>query len=147
MKNQEIMTPDVITITPDASVQHAAQMMASLDIGLLPVMIDDDVVGVITDRDIAVRGAARGFDPKRTEVRDIMTEAAICCTETEDITAGAKLMMRHQIRRLPILDGQRRLVGIVSLGDLVKALDDKCLAGEVLLRISESTVPITLPRS
>ena len=146
MKLNEIMTPDVVTIDPDASLQQAAQMMASLDIGLLPVMANDDLVGVITDRDITVRAAARGLDPKRTQVRYVMTEAAICSSDTQEIAQGAKQMMNHQIRRLPILDGDQRLVGIVSLSDLVRALDDKCLAGEVLLRISETIVPASLSR-
>jgi CBS domain-containing protein len=121
-------------------------MMMSLDAGLLPVVVDDDLVGVITDRDITVRATARGLDPKRTSVRSIMTETAICGSDTQEIAQGAKQMMKHQIRRLPILDIHQRLVGIVSLGDLVKALDDKCLAGEVLLRISETTVPAAVPR-
>jgi CBS domain-containing protein len=146
MKLKEIMTPEVVTIDPDASLQQAAQMMASFDVGLLPVMIEDDLLGVITDRDITVRAAARGLDPKRTQVRYVMTEAAICASDSQEITQGAKQMMNHQIRRLPILDQHQRLVGIVSLGDLVKALADKCLAGEVLLRISETTVPEALPR-
>ena len=146
MKLNEIMTPDVVTIDPDASLQQAAQMMASLDIGLLPVMANDDLLGVITDRDITARAAARGLDPKRTQVRHIMTEAAICCSDTEEIAQGAKQMMNHQIRRLPILDGNHRLVGIVSLGDLVKGLADKGQAGEVLLRVSETTVPTAMPR-
>ena len=146
MNLKEIMTPDVVTIDPDASLQQAAQMMASLDIGLLPVMVNDDLVGVITDRDITIRAAARGLDPKRTQVRYVMTEAAICGSDTQDIAQGAKQMMNYQIRRLPILDEHHSLVGIVSLSDLVKGLDDKCLAGEVLLRISEAMVPTVLPR-
>ena len=146
MKLNEIMTPEVVTIDPDASLQQAAQMMASLDIGMLPVMIEDDLLGVITDRDITVRAAARGLDPKRTQVRYVMTEAAICGSDTQEVTQGAKQMMNHRIRRLPILDQHQRLVGIVSLGDLVKALADKCLAGEVLLRISETAVPVALSR-
>ncbi len=146
MNLREIMTPDVVTIAPDASLQQAAQMMASLDIGLVPVMANDDLLGVITDRDIVVRAAARGLDPKRTQVRYVMTEAPICGSDMQEIAQGAKQMMNHQIRRLPILDSQQRLVGIVSLGDLVKALADKCLAGEVLLRISEAFTPASLPR-
>ncbi len=146
MKLNEIMTPEVVTIGPDASLQQAAQTMMSLDVGMLPVVVDDDLVGVITDRDITVRASARGLDPKRTPVRLVMTEAAICGSDTQEITQGAKQMMNHQIRRLPILDRYQRLVGIVSLGDLVKALDDKCLVGEVLLRISETTMPAALPR-
>jgi CBS domain-containing protein len=146
MKLNEIMTPEVVTIDPDASLQQAAQIMASLDIGMLPVMADDDLLGIITDRDITVRAAARGLDPKRTQVRSVMTEAAICGSDTQDVAQGAKQMMNHRIRRLPVLDSHQRLVGIVSLGDVVKGLADKCLAGEVLLRISESVVPMALPR-
>ena len=146
MKLNEIMTPEIVTIGSDATLQQAAQMMMSLDVGLLPVVVDDDLVGVITDRDITVRATARGLDPKRTSIRSIMTEAAICGSDTQEIAQGAKQMMNHQIRRLPILDIHQRLVGIVSLGDLVKALDDKCLTGEVLLRISETTMPAALPR-
>ena len=146
MNLKEIMTPEVVTIDPDASIQQAAQMMASLDIGLLPVMANDDLLGVITDRDITIRAAARGLDPKRTQVRHIMTETAICGSSGQEIAQGAKQMMNHQIRRLPILDDNQRLVGIVSLGDLVKGLADKCLAGEVLVRLSETNVPVSLPR-
>jgi CBS domain-containing protein len=146
MKLSEIMTPEVVTIDPDASLQQAAQIMASLDIGMLPVMADDDLLGVITDRDITVRAAARGLDPKRTQIRSVMTEAATCATDTQDVTQGAKQMMNHRIRRLPIMDHHQQLVGIVSLGDVVKALADKCLAGEVLLRISEASVPAARPR-
>ncbi len=147
MKLNEIMTPEVVTIAPDASLQQAGQIMASLEIGLLPVMADDDLLGVITDRDIAVRAAARGLDPKRTQVRSVMTENAICGSDTQDVAQGAKQMMAHQIRRLPILDQHQRLVGIVSLGDVVKGLADKCLAGEVLLRVSESTMPMAAPHN
>ena len=147
MKLKEIMTPEVETVDADASLQQAAQTMAALDIGLLPVMEGEELVGVITDRDIAVRGAARGLDPKHTVVRSAMTKAAICGLESHEITQGAKQMMNLQIRRLPIRDDHQRLVGIVALGDLVKALDDKCLAGEVLLRISETDVPAALSRS
>lgn len=146
MKISEIMTPDVVTIDPDASLQQAARIMASLDIGMLPVTIEDDLLGVITDRDITVRSAARGLDPKRTQVRYVMTEVTICGSDTQEIAQCAKQMMNHRIRRLLILDARQRLVGIVSLGDLVKALDDKCLAGEMLLRISEAAVPAALPR-
>ncbi|CAG0937531.1 Hypoxic response protein 1 [Thermoflexales bacterium] len=146
MKLSEIMTPEVVTIEPEATLQQAAQMMAALDIGMLPVMVDDDLLGVITDRDIAVRSAARGLDPKRTQVRSVMTEAAICGSEMQEIAQGARQMMTHRIRRLPVLDLHQRLVGIVSLGDVAKALDDKCLAGEALSAISESAVPVPSAR-
>ena len=146
MKLSEIMTPEVVTIDPDASLQEAAQIMASLEIGMLPVMIGDELLGVITDRDITVRSTARGLNPKRIQVRYIMTEAPICGLDTQEIAQGASQMMNHRIRRLPILDQHQRLAGIVSLSDLAKGLADKCLAGEVLLRISETVMPEVLPQ-
>ncbi len=146
MKLKDIMTSDVVTIESDASLQQAAQIMASLDIGVLPVFEGEQLIGVITDRDITVRAAARGLDPKRAAVRMAMTETAVSCEETDDITQGAKQMMNQQIRRLPILDNTGNLVGIVSLSDLSKALLDKCVAGEVLLRISETSMPVALAR-
>ncbi len=147
MKLGEIMTSEVETITPEASLQQAAQMMASLEIGSLPVMIDDGLVGVITDRDMTVRAAARGLDPKKTAVRDVMTEAVVCGVESQDVQEGARLMMNNRIRRLPILDRNKKLVGIVSLGDLSKTVDDKRLVGQALERISETGVPEAIARA
>ena len=125
MKLSEIMTPEVVTIDPNATKTGGSNNGVARYKGLLPVIVDDDLLGVITDRDITVRAAARGLDPKRTQVRAVMTEAAICGTDTQDVAQGAKQMMADRIRRLPVLDGHQRLVGIVSLGDVVKALADK----------------------
>lgn len=141
MKLNEVMTPEVETISPDATLQQAARKMASLDVGFLPIVQDDEVLGVITDRDIAVRAAARGLDPKHTEVRSAMTETLICAYTMQDVEVGARLMMENQIRRLPILDDEKRLVGIISLGDLSKAVTDVGLVAHTLERISEASVP------
>ncbi len=137
MKLEEIMTLEVGTVEPDASLQQAAQMMASLDVGMLPVMLDEGLVGVITDRDIAVRATARGLDPKHTIVRQVMTKAVVCGYDTQDLQDGAKLMMDYHVRRLPILNEKKQLIGVVSLADLSKASDDQHLAGEVLEHVSE----------
>lgn len=140
MKLGDIMTRDVKTVRPDAALQQAAQIMAALDVGLVPVTEGGELLGAITDRDIAVRAVARGSDPKITPVRSVMTEMVICGSPEQDVDEAGNLMKEHQIRRLPILDGNHQLIGIVSLGDLSKAVEDKCKAGEVLERVSETAV-------
>ncbi len=146
MKLKDVMTPKVETISADTTLQQAARAMVTFDVGFLPIVQDKEVVGVITDRDIAVRSAARGLDPKHTEVRAAMTEAPICAFETQDVEEGAHLMMTNQIRRLPILDQEKHLVGIVSLGDLSRAVPDVDLVAQTLERISEESVPETRAR-
>lgn len=144
MKLKEVMTHYVETIRPDAPLQQAAQAMASLDVGMLPVMEGDTLLGTLTDRDITVRATARGLDPKTTPVRNAMTEFVIFGSDSQDIKEAARLMMDNQVRRLLVLDREKELVGIVSLGDLAKALDDKSLSGQMLEQISEATLPRTL---
>ena len=144
MELNKIMTHYVETIRSDASLQQAAQQMASLEVGMLPVMDEYQVVGTITDRDITVRATTRGLDPKKTPVRSAMSEFVIFGFEAQDVRDAARIMMDNQIRRLPILNQDKKLAGIVSLGDLSKALDDKRLAGQVLASISETTEPQVL---
>ena len=116
-KVSEVMTSDVKVVRPDESVQKAAAIMSEEDIGALPVCDGTRLKGMITDRDIAVRAVAsgRGVD---TPVREVMTEAVIWCTEDADIQDLLKRMGAEQIRRIPVLDANRNLVGIVALGDL-----------------------------
>jgi CBS domain-containing protein len=141
MKLKEIMSPDVEAVAPDVSLQQAARTMASLDVGFLPIVQGDELLGVITDRDMAVRAAARGLDPKHTEVRSIMTEAPICALDVQEVEEGARLMMDHRIRRLPIVDRNKKLVGIISLGDLSKTVTDVSLVARTLEQISEVGIP------
>jgi CBS domain-containing protein len=119
MKVAELMTADVEIIRPDDSLQTAARMMADLDAGILPVGENDRLVGMITDRDITVRAVAAGRNPEKTTVRDAMSDAVRYCFEDEDSEEVARKMGAWQIRRLPVLSREKRLVGIVSLGDLV----------------------------
>ncbi len=147
MQLNEIMTHYVETIRPDASLQQAAQKMASLEVGMLPVTSDDKLIGTLTDRDITVRATARGLDPRKTPVRSAMTGIVIFGSVAQDVNDAARLMMDHQIRRLPILDQDQKLVGVVSLGDLSKAVEDKRLTGQMLERISETTAPQALAHS
>ncbi len=144
MQLSDIMTRDVKTLRPDATLQAAAQMMAALDVGVLPVADDGDLLGMITDRDITVRASARGLDPKTTPVRRAMTELVVCGFETQELREAARLMMNNQVRRLPVLNQAEELVGVVSLGDLsTRDLDNEGLAGQVLERISETAVPMS----
>jgi CBS domain-containing protein len=118
MKIKELMTSDVELVAPNDSLHTAAKMMADLDTGALPVGENDRLVGMITDRDITVRAVAEGRDPDRTVVRDAMSSGIRFCFEDEDSEEVARKMGQWQVRRLPVLNRDKRLVGIVSLGDL-----------------------------
>jgi CBS domain-containing protein len=119
MKVSEVMTRDVRTVRPDQPVQEAASFMLSADAGSIPVTDGDRLIGMITDRDIAVRGIAKGYGPD-TPVRELMTNDIIAAREDDDIDDVASRMSEAQVRRLPVIDEQERLCGIVSLGDLTQ---------------------------
>jgi CBS domain-containing protein len=118
MKISKIMNRDAKLISPDDTLQDAAKLMKDCDCGVLPVAEGDRLVGMITDRDITVRAVAEGRDPDKTMVRDAMSDAVRYCFENEDAEEVARKMGSWQIRRLPVLNRDKRLVGIVSLGDL-----------------------------
>jgi CBS domain-containing protein len=141
MQLKELMTRGVEVIHPDATLQEAAQQMRGLDVGPLPVCDGEHLVGMLTDRDITVRATAEGRDPKTTKVRDVMTCEVIYAFEDQGITEAARLMEEHQIRRLLVLNRDKRLVGIVSLADLAVHTDNERLAGEVVERVSEPAEP------
>jgi CBS domain-containing protein len=123
---------------PTASLQEAARKMRDLDVGPLPVCGDNDrLVGMLTDRDITVRAVAEGQDPKTARVQDIMTPDITYCFEDQDITEAARLMEEKQIRRLVVLNRDKRLVGIVSLGDLAVKTGDKKVSSEALEQVSQ----------
>ena len=114
---RDVMTSDVKTVSPDQIAQEAAGFMLSADTGSIPVCRDDKVIGMITDRDIAVRGTAQGKGPD-CRVSDLMSSDVVCARDTDDVIAIAQRMSDSQVRRLPVLDADDRLVGMVSLGDL-----------------------------
>ena len=118
MKIGELMTPDVEIVAPDDTLHTAARMMADLDTGALPVGENDRLVGMITDRDITIRAVAEGRDPNTTKVREAMSEHIRFCFEDEDTREVGRKMSEWAVRRLPVLDRDKRLIGIVSLGDL-----------------------------
>ena len=119
MKVSEVMTRDVQTVRPDQPVSEAASFMLSADAGSIPVTEGERLIGMITDRDIAVRGIAKGYGPD-TPVRELMTNDVIAAREDDDIDDIASRMSEAQVRRLPVIDAQERLCGIVSLGDLTQ---------------------------
>ena len=117
MKVADVMTTNVRLVTPNQTLREAAKMMLEADIGAVPVTENDRLVGMITDRDIAVRGVANGKGPS-AKVKAIMTEQVKYCFEDEDLDQISKNMASIQMRRLPVMNREKRLVGIVSLGDL-----------------------------
>jgi CBS domain-containing protein len=134
MKVSEVMTRDVVVATPKQSICDAAKLMAECDTGALPVGEDDRLVGVITDRDIAVRAVAKSLSPD-TPVRDVMSKEVLYCFEDEEVEHVARNMADQQIRRLPVLNREKRLIGIVSIGDLALHAKPKT-AGEAIAGIS-----------
>jgi len=142
MRLKDIMTPNPECIRPDASIQEAACKMRDLDVGPLPVCgYDDRLAGMITDRDIAVRAVAEGKDPRTTTVQDAMTEDIVFGFEDQELEDAARVMEMRQIRRLVVLNRDKHLVGIVSLGDLAVETGTRPTAGEVLREVSEPSVP------
>ena len=124
MKVSEVMTSNVQTVQPDQTAQQAATCMLSADAGSIPVTEGDRLVGIITDRDIAVRGIAKGHGPD-TPVRELMSNDIICAREDDDVDDVATKMSEAQVRRLPVIDQDNRLCGIVSLGDLARETSDE----------------------
>ena len=120
MQIKEIMTSDPELIDPDASIRKAAKRMRDEDIGALPVGENDRLIGMVTDRDIAVRGVAEDRAPETTTVRDVMSEKVYYCFEDDDVEDAARCMAENQVRRLPILNRDKRLTGIVSLADIAQ---------------------------
>jgi len=142
MKLKDIMTPNVEYVRPGDSLQEAARKMKSLDVGPMPVCGDNDkVVGMLTDRDVTIRATAEGKDPKTTKVQDVMSEDVVWCFEDQDSTEAATLMRDKQIRRLLVMNRDKRMVGIVSLGDLATETGDQQQSGAVLQGVSESSQP------
>jgi len=138
---KEIMTPNPQCVGPEDSLQDAARKMRDLDVGPMLVCDHDRLAGVLTDRDIVVAAVAEGKDPRTTHVREAMSAGVICGFEDQDVEEAARTMREKQIRRLPILNHEKRLVGIVSLGDLATEMGDRRESGETLREISEPSAP------
>jgi len=141
MQVKEVMTRGVECARPADTLEAAAARMKSLDVGVLPVCGEQDrLVGMLTDRDVTVRATAEGEDPKKVCVKDVMTPEVSYCFEDDDVGEAARKMKDKQIRRLVVLNRDKRLTGIVSLGDLAVE-GDRNQAAEALSGVSEPATP------
>ena len=141
MQVKEIMTFNVETINSDDNLVEAAQKMRSLKVGALPVLENDKLIGMITDRDITMRAIAERKDPSSTSVKEIMTSNICCCFEDDDIHEAARMMEEKSIHRLLVVNRGNDPVGFVSLSDFAVKSHDEHLTYEVLERISEPACP------
>jgi CBS domain-containing protein len=135
MKIRDVMTSEVRTVAPTATIREAAQLMAETDVGMLPVADNERLVGILTDRDIAVRAVAAGRDGD-TPVRETMSPEIKYCFEDDDVSEVCENLADQQLRRLPVVDREKNLVGIVSLSDLARQADSEA-AGEALEGITQ----------
>lgn len=138
MKINEVMTRDVISLSGTSDLKHAAELMKEFNVGSLPVVEEGKVIGIVTDRDIAIRAFG---EKKDVVVRDIMTSNPVTVDESIDIKKASDIMSQRQIRRLPVVSKDKTLVGMVSLGDLALEPLSKEEAKEALSCISEPTSP------
>jgi len=138
MKVREIMSVQVEKVDFNATVSEATDKMRSFDIGVLPVEKGDRIVGIITDRDIAIRAVARHLNPETTAVNRVMTSDVKCCFEDDDIEEAAKIMEDRQIRRLLVPNSDNQPAGILSLSDLAVKAGNEHLACKVLEKVCEA---------
>ena len=125
MKISDVMTPDVELVNADDTLRTAAELMADIDSSALPVGENNLLIGAITDHDITIRAVAEGRDPEKTTVREAMSPDVLYCFEDEDVAEVSQKMGGWWVRRLPVVDQDKRLVGIVSIGDLVVAAESE----------------------
>lgn len=135
MQVSQVMTNTVTWVTPDAPLPEIARKMRDEDFGAMPVAEQDRLVGMITDRDIVVRGVAQDVDVRQATARQVMSPRILYCFEDESVESALQSMGANQIRRLPVINRDKRLVGVVSLGDLSRAAQNP--AGDALKEISE----------
>lgn len=140
-KVADIMTRDVETVGPTATVQEVAERMKAANIGSVPVVQDSRLVGTITDRDITVRVTAEGRDPRTTAVRDVMSQPVVTARPQQEVLEAEQLMHDHQVRRLPVVEQDGRLVGYVTTATIAKRDGDEKVVGKVLKGISQPQKP------
>lgn len=132
---KDVMTPHATLVTPSTSLKDAASKMAEDRIGFLPIGENDRLQGTVTDRDIVIRAVCQGKDPNTTRISEVLTDELIYCTENEDVDQVVRKMSEKQVRRLPVINDDKRLVGVVSIGDLAQHLSDGT-AGKVLAQVT-----------
>jgi len=138
MQIRDLMTKDIELVSPDTTLQEAARKMRDADTGFLPVGQDDRLVGTVTDRDITVRCVAEGADPATASIRDAMTDELVFIFEDQDSAEAAQLMSERKIRRLPVINRDKRLVGVVTMGDLAGKSGDDDVVGQTASDIAKA---------
>lgn len=135
----QIMNRNVRVISPDTSVRQAAQEMKSLDVGALPVCDGERLIGMLTDRDIAVRSVADNKEPQNTKVSDIMSPEVVWCFDDASTEEVAAKMADHQVRRIPVVNRQKKLVGVVAMADLATSQQDPDTKADTIEGVSEDS--------
>ena len=135
MKVRDAMHKGAEWVAPQVPVAEVAKRMRDLDIGAIPVGENDRLIGMVTDRDIACRGVANGGDCTKLTARDVMSRGILYCNETEDLEDALRIMEQKQVRRLPVINDKKRMVGMLSLGDIAHAASHE-LSGEVTAAVS-----------
>lgn len=142
MRCADVMTQEVFCCLPTDSLEEVASIMQSEDVGPVPIVKDLEgrrLIGIVTDRDIVLRAVASGLDPRKTAASEVMTRELVTCSGDDDVDSALELMARHQVRRLPVVDGGQQLVGIISQADIATRLDEDEKVGEVVEEISRPT--------
>lgn len=135
MKVKNAMHKGAEWVTPDTPITQVAKKMYDLDVGSIPVGENDKLVGMVTDRDITCRGVANGKDLSRLTARDVMTKGIVYCRDSEDLDDALRIMESKKIRRLPVIDEKKRMVGMLSLGDISHSAPHE-LSGELMAAVS-----------
>ena len=135
MKVKEAMHKGAEWMAPTASLFELARKMKEEDIGAIPIGENDKLIGMVTDRDIAIKGLAKSAAVQDLTARDVMTQGIIYCRDTEELDDALRIMEDHQVRRLPVIDGKKRMVGMLSLGDVSHAASHE-LTGELAASVS-----------
>ena len=133
---KDVMSSDPCTINADKSVAYAAKMMRDEDVGLAPIVEGDKLIGMLTDRDIAIRVVAEGKDPDQVTVREVASKQVVTVDPQQDLAEALRIMAKHQVRRLPVVEEDGRLVGVVAQADVAREGDDK-ETGQLVQEISQ----------
>ena len=133
---KDVMTSDPCTIDADKSVAYAAKMMRDEDVGLAPIVEGDKLIGTLTDRDIAIRVVAEGKNPDQVTVREVASKQVVTIDPQQDLGEALRIMAKHQVRRLPVVEEDGRLVGVVAQADVAREGDDK-ETGQLVEEISK----------
>jgi CBS domain-containing protein len=136
MRVDEAMTRDVVTVPVDATIAEAAELMKNHDIGFLPVVADDILVGVVTDRDLVIRGMCERANPYLTPVRAVMSTTPVWCYGHDVLTDAADILADNRVHRLVVVDSDQRLVGLLSIDDLDAKMSSDRLLGDLVRHVS-----------